>query len=293
VPREPIRPRRLRNGPFRGTNAIDAGIITAEQLRSSAWRRLFRDVYVSATMPVSYRLRLAGAELILPPGAVITGRSAAHLWGLERCQVDDPIEVLAPRPFGPVKGFTIKRGDLAEDERMLRGGIPVCSALHTTWELARSLPLLDAVAWIDGLGRSRALTRRAIVTHAERHRGDYGHRRAEEAVHLCDPRAESPPESVLRVHIVKGGLPVPTPQFDVVVDGQFLARVDLAWPAWKFAVEYDGQWHVDPDQLARDRARLRALNAAGWHVFHVTREDMRDVDRLLNELKRALAEERR
>ena len=107
---------------------------------------------------------------------------------------------------------------------------------------------------------------------------------------LCDPRAESPPESRLRVHIVRAGLPVPTPQFQVFVDGEFLARVDLAWPKIKLALEYDGQWHSDPGQLGRDRSRLRALNQAGWYVYHVTREDLRDVESLMRNLAAVLAE---
>ncbi len=288
MPTQPARPSRLRNGPFLASEAIAAGLITRAQLRSSAWRRLFRDVYVSATTPMTYRLRIHGAALILPKEAVITGRTAVHLWGVEHCKVDDPIEVLSPHRFGPVNGLAIRIGPLADDERAVRFGVPVCSALHTTWELARSLPELDAVAWIDGLAHGRVISRKTILEHQERHSQEYGHLRARTALALCDPRAESPPESHLRVHIVKAGLPVPTPQFRVFVDGEFVARVDLAWPKIKFAVEYDGQWHVDPNQLARDRARLRSLNAAGWYVYHVTREDLRDIGALLGDLAAAL-----
>jgi very-short-patch-repair endonuclease len=288
VPQSPAKPRRLRNGPFLASTAIGQELITRQQLRSSAWRRLFRDVYVSSAIPATYRLRILGAALILPPDAVVTGRTAAHLWGVERCDPDDPIEVLCQRQFGPVNGFSIRVGPLASDERTTRAGVPITTAIHTTWELARTLPLLDAVAWIDGLTHNRVISRKALITHQERHSDEYGHRRAHSTLALCDPRAESPPESRLRVHIVQAGLPVPTPQFQVLVDGEFLARVDLAWPEVKFAVEYDGQWHVDPAQLAEDRARLRALNRAGWHIYHVTRDDMRDVEALLAELSAAL-----
>jgi very-short-patch-repair endonuclease len=79
-------------------------------------------------------------------------------------------------------------------------------------------------------------------------------------------------------------LPTPVLQFNVVIGGLFIARVDLAWPAWRFAVEYDGQWHADRGQLHRDRARLRDLNAAGWYVYPVTREDMHDVPRLIGHI---------
>jgi very-short-patch-repair endonuclease len=120
-----------------------------------------------------------------------------------------------------------------------------------------------------------------------------GSLRAADALSLCDPRAESPPESALRVHIHQAGLTRPTPQYRVMADGEFVARVDLAWPRLKFAVEYDGQWHVDPRQLADDRTRLRALQSVGWVVFHVTRSDMADVDALMRELGTALDRRRR
>ena len=67
-----------------------------------------------------------------------------------------------------------------------------------------------------------------------------------------------------------GGLPAPVPQYVVIHDGYFVARVDLAWPRYRFAVEYDGQWHADRDQLTRDRRRTRALNAIGWYIYPVT-----------------------
>jgi very-short-patch-repair endonuclease len=95
------------------------------------------------------------------------------------------------------------------------------------------------------------------------------------------------------VHIHQAGLTRPTPQYRVMADGEFVARVDLAWPRLKFAVEYDGQWHVDPRQLADDRTRLRALQSVGWVVFHVTRSDMADVDALMRELGTALDRRRR
>jgi hypothetical protein len=60
---------------------------------------------------------------------------------------------------------------------------------------------------------------------------------------LADPRAESPPESLVRVLLTLGGLPRPVPQY-VILDqgGRFVARVDLAWPEVRLAGEYDGAY---------------------------------------------------
>ncbi len=86
----------------------------------------------------------------------------------------------------------------------------------------------------------------------------------------------------MRVSLRLGGVtPEPTPQFVVRHNGAFVARVDLAWEAIRLALEYDGQWHADRGQLARDRERLRRLHAAGWQVIHVTRNDLRDLDAMV------------
>jgi hypothetical protein len=78
-----------------------------------------------------------------------------------------------------------------------------------------------------------------------------GTRRARRGVGLADGRAESPPESSLRVLPRLAGL-TPGPQYVVRdAEGRFVARVDLAFPEQRVAVEYDGAWHGRPGQLAR------------------------------------------
>jgi very-short-patch-repair endonuclease len=67
-----------------------------------------------------------------------------------------------------------------------------------------------------------------------------------------------------------------------------VARVDLAWPEQQLAVEYDGEWHGGRGQLAMDRQRIRALSAAGWYVYPVTKYDMRSPDVLVKDIGRAL-----
>ena len=83
---------------------------------------------------------------------------------------------------------------------------------------------------------------------------------------------------------------VPVPQF-VVRDarGGFVARVDLAFPAQRVAVEYDGAWHAEPGRFAKDRRRLNALLAAGWRVVHLTAADLRTPDAVAARIAEALA----
>jgi hypothetical protein len=141
---------------------------------------------------------------------------------------------------------------------------------------------------IDALARHRRLSPSELRDHGRRHVGERGSRGATTTLDLADPRAEALPESRLRIGMLRAVLPAPIPQFSVLVDGFFVARLDFAWPALRFGVEYDGHWHSDIGQLHRDRSRLRELNAAGWRIFHVTREDMRDIPVLMRQVAAAL-----
>jgi hypothetical protein len=152
--------------------------------------------------------------------------------------------------------------------------VSVTTPLATAYELARSLPLEDAVVWLDALGHARHLTKDELQALCAAHAGESGSRVAARAVGLCDPRAESPPESRIRLWLVQAGLPTPIPQFSVIHNGEFVARVDLAWPHLRVALEYDGEWHASLGQLGRDRRRIRHLNALGWYVYPVTAADL-------------------
>jgi hypothetical protein len=248
----------------------------------------FYDVYVDSRVVETHLLRCQALSLRLPADAVISGRSAAQIWGACMGEADDPIEVLCPRRL-TAEGVRATRGSLAQAERAVWYGVPVPIVAHTAWELARTLPLPDAVCWVDALANARNLGTDRLVGHARVHIGERGSPSAMTALPLCDGRSESPPESRLRLELTRAGLPKPVPQWIVTLRGSFVARVDLAWPQWRFALEYDGQWHADRDQLFRDRERIRSLNASGWYVYPVTRNDMRNMSRLIGEVRRLLA----
>jgi very-short-patch-repair endonuclease len=78
-------------------------------------------------------------------------------------------------------------------------------------------------------------------------------------------------------------------QFKVHDGGRRVARVDFAWPEHRLALEYEGIWHGERQQVARDRNRLNRLTAAGWRVLFVTAADIRDPERLLERIRQALA----
>ncbi|MGY1602038.1 endonuclease domain-containing protein [Geodermatophilus sp. SYSU D00815] len=87
----------------------------------------------------------------------------------------------------------------------------------------------------------------------------------------------------MRVALTLAGL-APTPQYEVVVGGRFLARVDLAWPEAKVALEHEGAHHFDGVRIVRDDAPV----AAGWTVIRVSAADLRDLDVVVARVRDAL-----
>ncbi len=71
MPVAPRRPPVLQDRVSRGTWAVAAGVLTKDQLRSSAWRRLRQDVYAEATLTVDHRLLARGVNLVMPRSAAL------------------------------------------------------------------------------------------------------------------------------------------------------------------------------------------------------------------------------
>jgi len=127
----------------------------------------------------------------------------------------------------------------------------------------------------DAVQHTALATRADLQEELAAHAGLRGVRLAHRALGLSDARAESPPESRLRLAFMLAGL-TPVPQHEVRVAGRFVARVDLAFPAARIAVEYDGRSvHDWDDVFTRDRQRQNELVRAGWTVLRFTADDLR------------------
>jgi len=105
------------------------------------------------------------------------------------------------------------------------------------------------------------------------------------------PRSRSRAETWLRLVLVAAGLPEPDANVDVVEAGVWLGQVDLAYPALRIAIEYEGEHHLtDPRQWAADIARYDRLADAGWRVIRVTKgEVFGSSTDLIERVRRALA----
>lgn len=278
----------MRGKVFRGSTVVRRGILTPDQLRSSAWTRVRRDVYADARLAPDHGLAVAACSLTLPAGAAIAGRSAAWLYGVKQASPRDPVDVLLPvgTSWSP-PGVSAHIQCVPDADVSAYGRRRMTTATRTCVDIARWYDAVVAVPIIDAMLAGRLVTPFDLQAQLGATQGQ-GIGQARRTLALCDGRAESPPESVLRVRLILAGLPAPAPQHEVWLNGQFVARVDLGWPERRIAAEYDGAYHAAPGQLGKDRRRLNALIAAGWTVIHVTAAEMHDLTPVIRQLRALL-----
>ena len=280
-------------GVFVGSRAIAEGRITRRGLAEGPYVRVLHGVYADASVPRDHLLRCRATALLMPQEAALGGRSAAAVLGAPAPDWRDPVTVVLPAPAkwrGPsgvrVHQVGLRPDDVREDGYGLRWTTP----LRTAWDVATFETTATAVGVLDAMLRDGLVTRRGVGDRLRHRPGSRGSRRVRRVLDLADARSESPPESWVRVACVLAGLPAPVPQYDVVGDSGWLARVDLAWPEHRVIVEYEGEHHFDGVQIVVDDARLARLVAAGWLVIRLAAHDLRALDDVVARIRAVLAE---
>lgn len=242
-------------------------------------------VYVDGSVPVTPRLR-AEAALLLTPGAVVSHHTALSLW-TAKAQYD---AVAASGRANDVVHLTVQRDphlvrprisglrvhEVQHLEVALRDGLALTPPERTFLDLAPYCDLTELVAAGDSLVRRTELEPQRLVEVATAAIGVRGVRLAREAAGLVRPGVDSPQESLLRLILVRGGLPEPEIGHNVYDSaGGWLARPDLAYPYVKLAIEYDGKHHLtDPRQWRHDIRRRENLEREGWLLRVFTAYDL-------------------
>jgi hypothetical protein len=291
-PAVPRRPDEIAWTVFRGAPAIGSGYLGVDELRSPAWVRLRYDVYADARLERDHQLACRAAALTLPSYAVIAGRSAAYLLGVDHAaEFNDPVHIIVPdSSFFPVRAGLIVHQSTVDPTHIVSTVAGPCTApARTAWDIAAWHDTVTAVPILDALLGRGLVTAGELSELARTGPTVRGRRRARAAIALADGRSQSPPESRLRVAMVQSGLPPPVPQCPVMVAARVVFHLDLGWPEYRVGLEYDGKWHASADQLNRDRRRLNQLASAEWIVLHVTADRLRrDFGGLISEVRQAL-----
>jgi hypothetical protein len=270
-------PPELRTGPFTWATAQRAGF-TKHQLRTSQFRHVFREVWCHVDVPDDRQTRLAAARLVIAPRGILCGLTAAWVHGADVRREDD-LDVHVAYPPGRRRrnrpGVKVSQETLSADDACVIDGVWVTTPVRTVFDCLRLLPDPLGLVVADALTHLGLTSVESLGVYFAGQRRLRNLRVAERLVADVEPLSESPMETRTRVRLVRVGLPRPVAQH-VVRDqaDRFVARLDLAYPHLKIAIEYDGAWHWESRMAdERRRARLREL---GWTVIVVSAEDLKD-----------------
>jgi very-short-patch-repair endonuclease len=264
--------------------SVLSGSAVDRRLTSGRWKVVRPGVYRIVGAPVTARQRAMGAALWGGPEAAISHSTAGRLLRLPGIP-HNVVHLNVPPESGlRSDDLQVHRAALGRCDRVYVDNIPCTSATRTLVDCASMLDVEHLETAVER-ARRMGLTSIAALT-AQLSRGRPGSAKLRQVLAHLDAR---PKESRLEVKLarllLKSGLPKSVAQF--VIGGY---RVDHAWPPFRVACECDGfEWHGDRLCWKRDRRRVATIEAADWHVVHVTWEDVtRRPDETISRLGLAL-----
>lgn len=281
-------PAELASGPFARRAVL--GSVTDRTLAGPAYQSLLRGAHQAAELDVTHEARIRAVRAVMPADAVLGGRSALWVWGVRVASQEEPVEIVLPPTRRVRQRAELRvRGDVLRADEVVESPLgPVTSPARTAFDLGRRGSLRDSVPLLDALAHVTQVSAEEVMPLVRAHRGARHLMRLPEALAEVDGRSESIRESLLRLLVIEAGFPRPDLQYTVLdVARRFVARVDLAWPELRLALEYDGSHHDDPAQIALDRRRLSALHRCGWSVVVIDRHQLRNERRVVETIRRA------
>jgi very-short-patch-repair endonuclease len=205
--------------------------------------------------------------------------TAARILGLplpKRFRIDPRLDVAvdadSPQPrHADIRGHRIVRA--GADRPLVVADLPLVPPSRVWLQLAPLLTVDELVVVGDALCRRTdpLLTPDELRRRIVRSPGARGIRRARAALARIRPGTDSPMESVLRLALLRQGLPEPEIGVAVRDDaGGYVGRPDLTYPTARIAIEYEGDVHrIERDTFVRDILRRERFERAGWTVVRV------------------------
>lgn len=253
-------------------------------------RPVHRNVYAVGHSRLTARSRWWAAVLAYGPGAVLSHRTAAVLWGIQRTR-RGPIDVTARCGRQGIKrraGIWIHRCKFEPEDVTTRDGFPLTTVARTLFDLAEVAPYKTLKGAAEEADRLKLLRLRELEKVCERGPGRRALRpvrRLLVELHAPD-EGRSPLEIRFRAFVREHRLPAPVQNADVLGH-----EVDALWPAAKLVVELDSwEHHGHRSAFERDRTRDPKLLIAGYRTVRVTHRRLdREPDRLAAEIRQLLA----
>ena len=283
---------RAQHGQFTRAQLFEIGFVPNAidyRLRLGRWHVIHRGVL--SIVPRELMTRNAffmAAVLAGGPGAVLSHRSAAALWGL-RGASGARVEITVPRKLGRRSRIRAHRSVLRGDEVTTVDGIPVTSPHRTIFDLAGDLQPHELEGVIGQAQVLRLWDRLSLAELLERYPGRRGTAVLKELV-LTGARITRS-ELEQRFLGLLDGAGLPRPERNAQVETQQRDyEADCLWRPQRLIVELDSRtFHDTPIAFERDRERDRRLAVAGWSTLRITwRQLAREPDNVLADLKALL-----
>lgn len=209
------------------------------------------------------------ATLAAGPQAVLSHSAAADLHGIR--QHSGRPEVTVPSDHR-IKGITIHRSQIPEDEITTVDGIPVTGISRTLFDLAAK-HTQEQVTRAARRAETRRLTDRVALSDLlARYPGRRGTRIIRELVAdtTLSAHTRSELEDDFLDFVRRHRLPFPVT--NAMIEGK---ERDAVWPRQRVVVELDSrEFHLDLRAFEEDRKRDRVLQRAGWRPVRVTKRHM-------------------
>jgi predicted transcriptional regulator of viral defense system len=281
-------------------------VLVAEGLSPTQIRALVTDGIIERIIRGLFRLagtrsplQDIAAAVFRHAGARASHTSALFVHGLD---IDPPARPSITLPPGSTSGTTLgvlHRSPLEIVDCTRRQRIPVTTVARSLVDSAEMLSVDQLAAVVNEAVSRRSVQVRHIIDVADRMEaapGRIGSGRLREVMDTWTDAIEpdSPAEAAAIRRIVVFGLPAPVTQHVVRDDaGDFVARLDMAWPELRIGREYDSKKHHGPDRIEPDERRLQRLEALGWEVeplyrYHLLPDEVAWLHALRRQLARSV-----
>lgn len=272
------------HGLFTRDDAEQCGVSRRQlerRLSTREWERLRRGVFRIVGHPSVFEQDALAAALFNGDGAVASHRTAARLWGLPGFGRELAVEVTKARGRSQRKPYSRVHGSLVlpGSHVTVHDHIPITDPARTIFDLTGTIHRGRAERALDNAIAMRLVTigRMEVVFADLARRGRRGTALMRDLLVVRGEGYSAPTselEALGRSVLREAGLPEPDVECNLG-DGDWIGRVDLAYPDVKLVIELDSRrHHTSFLDRSSDRRRDNRLMAAGWRVLRFTWWDL-------------------